>query len=177
LITNSTWVPQIVHAVVPGGSFATVGLIAAIPPFAAILTMSIWGKDSDRRRERRWHVVLPMILAALGWLCVALLDSPTGRLVGLVFCAVGTFSAQNIFWTLPSTFLSAEARPIGLVMINTIGMVGTAIGPVVVGGIKDYIGTFTAALIFVAGCILLGAVCVFGVPLGSKGRQLHGATA
>jgi ACS family 4-hydroxyphenylacetate permease-like MFS transporter len=177
LITNSTWVPQIVHAVVPGGSFATIGLIAAIPPLAAILTMSFWGKDSDRRQERRWHVVLPMSLAALGWLCVALLDSPTGRLAGLVFCAVGTFAAQGIFWTLPATFLSTEARPIGIAMINTIGMLGTAIGPVVVGALKDYTGTFTVALVFVAGCILLGAVCVFGIPLGSKGRPLQGTTA
>jgi MFS transporter, ACS family, 4-hydroxyphenylacetate permease len=177
LITNSTWVPQIVRAVVPGGSFATLGLIAAIPPLAAILTMSFWGKDSDRRQERRWHVVLPTSLAALGWLCVALLDSPTGRLVGLVFCAVGTFAAQGIFWTLPATFLSAAARPIGIAMINTIGMPGTAIGPVVVGALKDYTGTFTVALIFVAGCILLGAVCVFGVPLQSKGRRLQAATA
>jgi len=165
-----------VRAVVPGGSFAAIGLIAAIPPLAAILTMSLWGKDSDRRQERRWHVVLPMSLAALGWLCVALLDSPTGRLVGLVFCAVGTFAAQGIFWTLPATFLSAAARPIGIAMINTIGMLGTAIGPVVVGGLKDYTGTFTVALIFVAGCILLGAICVFAIPLGPKGRHLQAAT-
>jgi ACS family 4-hydroxyphenylacetate permease-like MFS transporter len=139
--------------------------------------MSFWGKDSDRRQEQRWHVVLPMSLAALGWLCVALLDSPTGRLVGLVFCAVGTFAAQGIFWTLPASFLSTAARPIGIAMINTIGMLGTAIGPVVVGALKDYTGTFTVALIFVAGCILLGAVCVFGVPLGSKGRPMQGTTA
>jgi ACS family 4-hydroxyphenylacetate permease-like MFS transporter len=169
LITNSMWVPQIVRAVVPGGSFATIGLIAAIPPLAAILTMSFWGRDSDRRQERRWHVMLPMGLAALGWLCVALLDSPTGRLIGLVFCSVGTFSAQGIFWTLPATFLSIEARPIGIAMINTIGMLGTTIGPVVVGWLKDSTGTFTVGLIFVAGCILLGMICVFAMPRDRKG--------
>ena len=169
LITNSMWVPQIVRAVVPGGSFATIGLIAAIPPLAAILTMSFWGRDSDRRQERRWHVMLPMGLAALGWLCVALLDSPTGRLIGLVFCSVGTFSAQGIFWTLPATFLSIEARPIGIAMINTIGMLGTTIGPVVVGWLKDCTGTFTVGLIFVAGCILLGMICVFAMPRDRKG--------
>jgi MFS transporter, ACS family, 4-hydroxyphenylacetate permease len=168
LITNSTWVPQIVRAVVPGGNFATIGLIAAIPPLAAILTMSAWGMDSDRRQERRWHVMLPMCLAALGWLCVALLGNPSGRLLGLVFCAVGTFAAQGIFWTLPATFLSAEARPIGIAMINTIGMLGTAIGPVVVGWLKDYTGTFSAGLIFVAGCILLGAACVLSIPREKK---------
>lgn len=169
LITNSTWVPQIVRAVVPGGSFATIGLIAAIPPFAAILTMSFWGKHSDHHQERRWHIVLPMSLAALGWLCVALLDNPTGRLIGLVFCAVGTFSAQGIFWTLPATFLSTEARPIGIAMINTIGMLGTTVGPIAVGWLKDYTGTFAAGLVFVAGSILLGTVCVFAIPRERKG--------
>lgn len=164
LITNSTWVPQIVRAVVPGGSFATVGLIAGIAPLAAILTMSFWSNRSDRARERKWHLALPMLLAAVGWLGVAFLDSPTGRLVGLVLCAVGTFGAQGIFWTLPATFLSAGARPVGIAMINTIGMLGTTVGPVVVGWLKDYSGNFTLGLVFVSGCIVLGALCVIAIP-------------
>jgi MFS transporter, ACS family, 4-hydroxyphenylacetate permease len=168
LITNSTWVPQIVRSVVPGGSFATIGLIAGIAPLAAILTMSFWGNHSDRHRERKWHLALPMLLAAIGWLCVALLDSPMERLIGLVLCAVGTFGAQGIFWTLPATFLSPAARPVGIAMVNTIGMLGTTIGPVVVGWLKDYSGTFTSGLIFVSGSIVLGALCLLALSGAQK---------
>jgi MFS transporter, ACS family, 4-hydroxyphenylacetate permease len=164
LVTNSTWVPQIVRAFVANGSYATIGLIAALPSLAAILIMPLWSASSDRRQERRWHVMLPMGLAAIGWLCVALLSDPTLRLVGLIFCSVGTFAAQGIFWTLPATFLSPQARPVGIAMVNTIGMIGTTIGPVTVGWLKDFTGTFVSGLIFVACCVALSALCVLIVP-------------
>lgn len=168
LVTNSTWVPQIVRAVHPTAHFAVVGLIAAIPAIAAILLMMPWGRHSDRSNERRWHVALPMFLAALGWSMVAILESPIARLIGLVFCAAGTFSAQGIFWTLPASFLSPKARPIGIAMVNTIGMLGTTVGPVVVGWLKDETGSFTAGVLFVVGCVIAGAIAVIVVPQRSQ---------
>lgn len=164
LVTNSTWVPQIVRAFVATGSYATVGLIAALPSLAAILIMPCWSASSDRREERRWHVMLPMGLAAIGWLCVALFSDPALRLIGLIFCSVGTFAAQGIFWTLPALFLSPRARPVGIAMVNTIGMIGTTIGPVTVGWLKDLTGTFVSGLVFVACCVALSALCVLIVP-------------
>jgi MFS transporter, ACS family, 4-hydroxyphenylacetate permease len=164
LVTNSTWVPQIVRAFVATENFAMVGLVAALPSLAAILIMPWWSASSDRRQERRWHVMLPMGLAAIGWLCVALLSDPALRLIGLIFCSVGTFAAQGIFWTLPSLFLSPRARPVGIAMVNTIGMIGTTIGPVTVGWLKDLTGTFVSGLVFVACCIALSALCVLVVP-------------
>jgi MFS transporter, ACS family, 4-hydroxyphenylacetate permease len=172
LVTNSTWVPQIVRAFVGNGSYATIGLIAALPSLAAILIMPLWSASSDRRQERRWHVMLPMGLAAIGWLCVALLSDPTLRLVGLMFCSVGTFAAQGIFWTLPATFLSPRARPVGIAMVNTIGMIGTTIGPVTVGWLKDFTGTFVSGLVFVASCVALSALCVLIVPRMRRDEEI-----
>jgi ACS family 4-hydroxyphenylacetate permease-like MFS transporter len=172
LVTNSTWVPQIVRAVVTDGSYATIGLIAAVPSLAAILIMPMWSASSDRRQERRWHVMLPMGLAAIGWLCVALVSDPALRLVGLIFCSVGTFAAQGIFWTLPATFLSPGVRPVGIAMVNTIGMIGTTIGPVTVGWLKDFTGTFVSGLIFVASCVALSALCVLIVPRMRRDQEV-----
>jgi hypothetical protein len=168
LVTNSTWVPQIVRAVQPTAHFAVIGIIAPIPAIAAILLMIQWGKHSDRTNERRWHVALPMFIAAVGWLMVALLETPVARLIGLVFCAAGTFSAQGIFWTLPASFLSSKARPIGIAMVNTVGMLGTTVGPIVVGWLRDETGTFTASLIFVACCVVAGAISILIIPLRSR---------
>jgi cyanate permease len=53
-------------------------------------------------------------------------------------------------------------------MVNTIGMLGTTIGPVVVGWLKDYSGTFTSGLIFVSGSIVLGALCLLALPGAQK---------
>jgi ACS family 4-hydroxyphenylacetate permease-like MFS transporter len=172
LVTNSTWVPQIVRAFVSSGGYATVGLITALPSLAAILIMPLWSASSDRRQERRWHVMIPMGLAAVGWLCVAFLSDPGLRLVGLIFCSVGTFAAQGIFWTLPATFLSPLARPVGIAMVNTIGMIGTTIGPVTVGWLKDFTGTFVSGLVFVAVCIALSALCVLIVPRMRRDEEI-----
>jgi ACS family 4-hydroxyphenylacetate permease-like MFS transporter len=172
LITNSTWVPQIVRAFVASRSYATIGLVAALPSLFAILIMPLWSASSDRRQERRWHVMLPMGLAAIGWLCVATLANPTLGLIGLIFCSVGTFAAQGIFWTLPATFLSPRARPIGIAMVNTIGMIGTTIGPVTVGWLKDLTGSFVSGLVFVSCCIALGALCVLIVPRARREQDV-----
>jgi ACS family 4-hydroxyphenylacetate permease-like MFS transporter len=167
LVTNSTWIPQIVRVVQPTSNFIVIGLIGAIPALAAIIVMPLWGRHSDASGERKWHVALPMVVAALGWIGVALLTSPMLRLASLVLCAAGTFSAQGIFWTLPATFLTPKARPIGIAMVNTVGMLGTTIGPLVVGWLKDETGFFTAGLLFVAASVIAGAVAVSAIPIGA----------
>ena len=172
LITNSTWVPQIVRAVYPTSDYVVIGMIGAIPAFAAVVMMSQWGRHSDRTGERRWHVALPMVLAAAGWFAVAWLDSPVLRLGGLVLCAAGTFSAQGIFWTLPSLFLSPRTRPVGIAMVNTIGMLGTTVGPVMVGWLKDQTGSFAPGLASVACCVIAGAIAVMIIP--SLSRSFEG---
>ncbi len=160
LSTNSMWVPQIVRSLVPNQSFALVGLIAAIPSFVTILLMPIWGRRSDRLQERRWHTVLPMLLAATGWIVIASLEDPTLRMVGLIACSVGAFSAQAIFWTLPANYLSPKSRPIGIALVNSIGVTGTTFGPLVIGSLRDATGNWAAALAFVACALCIGATCV-----------------
>lgn len=171
LATNSAWVPQIVGGIVPNSSYTVVGLVTLIPSLAAICIMPFWGSHSDRRQERTMHIMLPMLLAGAGWTFVALFDSPLLKLIGLVFCSVGSFAAQGIFWTLPPTYLSAAARPIGIAAINTIGLLGTTMGLMVMGWLRDLTHGFAAGLLFVAGCIVAGAVLVLLVSLSSERNE------
>ncbi|MCL2429265.1 MAG: MFS transporter [Alphaproteobacteria bacterium] len=171
LATNSAWVPQIVRGVVPDGSYALVGFVTAIPSFVTICVMPFWGDHSDRRQERIAHVILPMLLAGLGWSFVALFEVPLLKFVGLVFCSVGGFAAQSIFWTLPPNYLSPEARPIGIAFVNTIGLLGTTTGLMVMGWLRDLTHSFAAGLLFVAGCMVTGSVFVFLIS-GWSGKSL-----
>ena len=158
--TNSTWVPQIVRGVAPASSVTMISIIAGFPSLVTVCLMPIWGRHSDRQLERTWHVVLPMLLASCGWLFVATSDSPNVKFVGLVFCSVGAFSAQAIFWTLPAQFLSLKARPVGIALVNTIGLLGSITGPIVIGRLKDLTGDFSAGLMFVGGVVGAGAFCI-----------------
>ena len=63
------WLPSIIQ-----GSGVTdptrIGLMSAIPYLAAAVFMVLMGRSADRRRERRWHLVIPLLMGAAG-LCLA----------------------------------------------------------------------------------------------------------
>jgi ACS family 4-hydroxyphenylacetate permease-like MFS transporter len=157
LNTNATWVPQIVREVAARHSLSYVGLVTALPALCAALAMPIWSAHSDRRMERIWHIVIPMALAAAGWLMVALLGSPIPRLIGLIFCSAGAFTAMSVFWTLPPMHLSPAARPAGIALINSCGILASATSPLLVGALKDFTHSFVVSLIFVAAVLAAAA--------------------
>ena len=146
----TTWVPQIVREVSAGHSFSYTGLFNAIPAICAIIVMPFWSARSDRRMERTWHVIWPMILAAAGWVIVGMFTIPELRLLGLIFCAVGAFAAMSVFWTVPATVLSVSARPAGIAFINSCGILAAVTAPLVVGAIRDLTHSFTGGLLFLA---------------------------
>ena len=68
-----------------------------------------------------------------------------------------------IFWTIPSTFLVGAAAATGIAFINAIGNLGGFIGPVAIGWIKDYTGSFTSGLYFMGGAVLIGCILALGL--------------
>jgi MFS family permease len=56
------WLPQIVQAM--GFSNTATGLIVALPFAACVPVMILWGRSSDAKDERIWHVALPALFAA-----------------------------------------------------------------------------------------------------------------
>ncbi|MGH9388243.1 MAG: MFS transporter, partial [Vicinamibacteria bacterium] len=97
LNTNATWTPTIAREALEGSSLSFVGIVVAIPALVTALVMPLWSARSDRRQERTLHIVLPMGLAALGWLLVATAPEPWARFVGLVWVSIGAFAAMAVF--------------------------------------------------------------------------------
>jgi MFS transporter, ACS family, 4-hydroxyphenylacetate permease len=163
LNANSTWVPQIVHSLVHGASFIVIGLLTALPAILTVAVMPLWGASSDRRDERDWHLRIAMVLAAAGWVLVILAHQPQLRYLGLIIVSVGSFCGLLTFWTFPASnaILSAEARPAGIALINCFGIGGgSAIGPLVVGYLKDLTGSFSAGLAYVVAMLIMGVICI-----------------
>jgi ACS family 4-hydroxyphenylacetate permease-like MFS transporter len=67
----AVWTPLIVKSFSADASNRTIGLLAAIPQICTIVAMIVWGRRSDRKQERKWHLMLPMLFSAAGWLCTA----------------------------------------------------------------------------------------------------------
>ena len=163
LNANSTWVPQIVHGFVHGASYGLIGLLTAFPAILTVAVMPLWGASSDRRNERDWHLRIAMLMAAIGWLLVISFNVPEVRYLGLVIVSVGSFCALLTFLTVPasSAILSSEARPAGIALINCVGIGGgSAIGPLVVGYLKDLTGSFTSGLVYVVAMLIMGVICI-----------------
>jgi len=163
LNANSTWVPQIVHGFAHSENFALIGLLTALPAVLTVAIMPLWGASSDRRNERDWHLRIAMVAAAMGWLLVITSSVPEVRYLGLIIVSVGSFCALLTFWTFPasSAILSSEARPAGIALINCVGIGGgSAIGPLVVGYLKDLTGSFTAGLVYVVAMLIMAVICI-----------------
>jgi len=170
LNTTAYWTPQILREVAKHRSFSYVGLLTAIPAVLTAIAMPIWGSRSDRKMERTWHLIGPLLLAATGWAVVAFVSMPESRLLGLICASVGGFVAMTIFWTIPPHVLSPGARPVGIAFISTAGMIGGLVAPFVVGFLKDLTHTFTASLLFIVVVLVIAAAAVFLVPAAERKR-------
>jgi ACS family 4-hydroxyphenylacetate permease-like MFS transporter len=162
LNTNATWVPQIVREILGGqGDFVTVGMWTAIPALLTVVAMPLWSQRSDRRVERLWHVTIPMAMASVGWLLVIFSAIPLARFGGLALVSIGGFCAMSIFWTLPASALSREARPAGIAVISMAGIFGSAVSPSIIGLLRDQTGTFASGLLYMVVLLAVSIVCVW----------------
>jgi MFS transporter, ACS family, 4-hydroxyphenylacetate permease len=172
LNTIATWTPQVVGEVVSArGSFATVGLLSALPGLVAAIAMPIWSVRSDRRAERIVHYIVPVALTALGWIFVITIGELSFRVLGLVFATAGAFTAMAIFWTVPAAVLSERGRPAGIALVSSAGILASAISPSVIGVLRDLTGSFASGLWYAM--ILLGISIVAMLSIGpSSGRVI-----
>jgi ACS family 4-hydroxyphenylacetate permease-like MFS transporter len=150
--------------VIKAHGLSYVGLFIAIPAICTVLVMPLWSRHSDHKMERTWHLVLPRGLAAFGWVVVAFVQAPDLRMIGLIFCSVGAFVAQAIFWTIPPHVLSPAGRPVGLAFISSCGVLAASASPLIIGYLKDLTHTWIASLMCIAVFLVAAAVIVFFVP-------------
>ncbi|MEX5502525.1 MFS transporter [Pseudomonas putida] len=164
----AVWTPLIIKSIsAADSSNSTIGFLAMIPQVCTIIGMVVWGLHSDRSQERKWHLVLPMLMAAAGWMFAAYAGNPVVQLCGICMAATGSYTAMSIFWTTPDQALTFKARAIGIAVINAFGNTGSALNPLVVGWLKDLTQSFTAGIVYAAVLLVIGALLTFMLPLPS----------
>ena len=164
----AVWTPLIIKSIsAADSSNSTIGFLAMIPQVCTIIGMVVWGLHSDRSQERKWHLVLPMLMAAAGWMFAAYAGNPMVQLCGICMAATGSYTAMSIFWTTPDQALTFKARAIGIAVINAFGNTGSALNPLVVGWLKDLTQSFTAGIVYAAVLLVIGALLTFMLPLPS----------
>jgi ACS family tartrate transporter-like MFS transporter len=162
------WVPKIIKSL---GEFSDreVGWLVVIPFACSAIAMTLWGRHSDRTGERTWHVALPALIGAAGFVCGSLSGNIWISMVSFSVGAIGIYSTVAVFWTMPTAVLAGSAAAAGIAMINSIGNVAGLLAPTLVGYFKDRTGSYTWGLVALAsGLVLTGLVA-----LVMGGRQRH----
>jgi MFS transporter, ACS family, tartrate transporter len=152
-----------------GLSLGTLTWLVMLPPTLALVGQLVFGWSSDRTRERLWHTLVPMALAALGLFAAAW---SRGSLALTVICfmvaAAGLKSYLPSFWTLPSLFLTGNAAAGSIGLINSIGNLGGFLGPFLIGGIETVTGSFESGLLFLGASSAGGALTIFLLGVGRR---------
>ena len=156
------WMPKILKSVTHF-SDRRVSFTAAIPYAAATIAMVIIGRRSDRTRERRWHVALSCVAAAVGFSLAPFCHSALTVVLAFSLAAIGVWSSVGPFWALPGAFLGGAAAAGGIAAINSIGNLGGFAGPYLMGLLKTLTSNYAFSLWFVAAAMLAGAALVLSV--------------
>jgi D-galactonate transporter len=138
-----------------------IGLLTVVPYLAALISMILVGRHADRTRERRWHVVVPQCVAAIGFVICAYAGHNTYiALLGLTFAACGVITALPMFWALPTSFLGGTGAAAGIALINSTGNLAGFVSPALVGWLRTQTGSLDSSLFLIAGCLLASAVLI-----------------
>ena len=165
------WLPQMVQAM--GFSTRATGFVVALPFVAVMIAMVLWGRSSDLRGERVWHVALPFLLAAAGLITASVAASDLLVLVVLTIVVVSLDAGMGVFWTLPSAFLSGSAAAGAIALIRTISALGGFFGPVIVGFLRAGTGDYAAAMAALGCALVVAALLVLGLGKAIASRKVQ----
>jgi MFS transporter, ACS family, tartrate transporter len=153
------FLPQIMKGL--GLSDMATGIVSAIPYLIGMFALLAWGWSSDRRAERRWHLIGASITAGAGFAAAGMAGSSLWSLPAMCVAIVGIYGTRPTFWPLPSIFLSGTAAAGGIALINSVGNLGGYLGPSIVGWIRESTDSFEIALYCLAAFALAAGAVVF----------------
>jgi D-galactonate transporter len=154
-----------------GVSDTQTGLLAALPFIFGGIGMVLLGQHSDRTMERKGHVAVALLMAAVGIGLSGLVSNPVVVMALLCFAQIGVSAVPAMFWPLPASFLTGASAAAGIAAINSLGNLSGFAGPFAMGYLKDLTGTFTVGLLLLAGCAVIGAAVVMSLRIDVRREQ------
>lgn len=140
-----------------------------LPPTLALVGQLWGGWSSDHFQERRLHACIPIAIGAIAMLCA---PSTQGNLILTMTCFMVAFAGfktyMPAFWSLPSLFLTEAAAAGSIGLINSMGNLGGALGPTMMGWVKTHTGSFVGGFYFLCCSMLVSATIIFKLGLGTK---------
>ncbi len=152
-----------------------IGYYSAIPYVAAVASMVLISQSSDRLDERRWHSVVPAMLAAAA-LAIAIFSTTSflTSFIGVTAATAFMFAAYSVFWSIPAEYFKGHAAAAGgIALINSIGLLGGFLSPTIIGRMKTVTGTLQSGLLIIVFLLVAGAILLFFNSSASKATEIE----
>ena len=169
LYGSQLWLPQMIKAM--GFSNLQTGFVIALPYACAMAAMILWGRSSDEKGERTWHIAIPLLIGAAGFAGASLAHSSLLMVLALTCAVAGTLAYFGPFFALPSSFLSGPAAAGGIALVAAMANFGGFLGPTVIGLIRQRTGDYAAAMAALAVALTLSAAIILIVGAKTATRK------
>jgi sugar phosphate permease len=171
------WLPTVLKDT--GLSIQTVGLLAALPYAAGIVAMLLVARSSDRRRERKWHMIAATAGSGIFLLCAqfAGAKNPAAIVIFLTLAVASFLGRFGPFWTLPTEVLPPAVAGVGIGLINGAGNLGGTVGPYFFGYVRGVTGSFTLALTAGGISLILGSLVAMPIRARASRPDTVGAAS
>jgi MFS transporter, ACS family, tartrate transporter len=172
------WMPQLVKAISSQYSNTTVGMLVMIPYVVALAVMTVVGRSSDRKLERRYHAAIPLIIAAISLVMLSTSAISSAFFSVSLWClaASGIYSLWGPFWSLPTEFLTGFSAAAGIALINCIGNLGGFVGPYAIGVISKRTGSLHGGLVFAGVSLFVSAMLLLALRRGVEQEAADAAS-
>jgi len=157
------WMPTLIKTAGVKGATA-IGVVSAIPYIVTLALMNVLGVSADRRRERRWHLAVPALIGAAGFVIAPSAPNVGVAIAALSLAAAGAITCAPLFWSLPTAFLAGAGAAAGIAVVNSVGNLAGFVAPFAVGWAKDATGSAAVGLYAIAAMLVVGAVCTLLTP-------------
>jgi MFS transporter, ACS family, tartrate transporter len=148
---------------VTGFSIVSLGVLMAINGLLGVASMTVNAAHSDRTRERRWHLMIPLLIMAAGFLVTGSTKDPRWVIPAFAFAVTGFYATQGIVYAIPGSFLKGKSAATGIGLVTSLGILGGFAGPAWIGWMKDATGSYQFGLMTLAIPCLTGVAVVFSL--------------
>jgi len=137
--------PQIIKSL---GNTSTMGIgyATSLAYVCGAISMFVFGWLSDRLGDRRWLLFATCTMSSVGLAIAAATMGTWWSLAGMCLATAGFYGTKGPFWAMPTMILTGAAAAGGLAFINAFGNIGGAVGPALVGWLKDATGSYAGGL-------------------------------
>ncbi len=138
------FVPQIIKSL--GASNMGTGYATSLAYVCGAISMMTFSWLSDKLGDRRWLLFFTCLLSTVGLVMAGATMGTWWSLAGMCIATIGFYGTKGPFWSMPTMILTGSAAAGGIAFINAFGNIGGALGPAIVGWLKDTTGSYAGGL-------------------------------